>query len=500
MSVLRFSDVFDQDAWKNHTAELEELEVTGVCLYTDGGYRSKERKPNASWGIHSYFYKEGKPAKASARYKLNFPTKEGYTDVPAEKSAIVTSMKIFNASGLIRAEHVTNNIGELQAFILALDIVLKSGISGFIKTVRILSDSEYVLDGANIDLPKWKSRDWKTSQGAPLANVEYWKTIDSQLKQIEDLNLDVEFVWRKGHEDFGNLIADASCTLAIQAKIEVDNFCDEEWYFSKEVVLENLMLEQKYLHFPGLAAKWDEYVFMFSLLDTKIPISHLGNRLEDLSISLLSIKDEDILDKLKLIHRECEKVEEIISPVPMVVDMKNMLSNKFNYFLINDLLRKLPRIEEIDKISINNPLDETAVLQVISPPRNSFKLLEEYQKAIRVLRDKDESVRYTDITEHIYKENEKKGGLEFTLKTEDAIEVEVEYFGVDGISTAMATLTIGLDLPRRRVLQVIAGDKPKISAITWDRGNYSFRVGVLVETENAYGFWLTPYGNTNFVQ
>lgn len=502
MSVLRFSDVFDEDTWATQCAELKELNVTGICIYTDGGYRPKLKPPFTSWALHSFFYKEGKPTK-TARYKFNFPTKEGYVDTIADKSSIVTAYKIFNASGLIRTGHVTNNVAELQAFILALDLVIKTGLKDILKTIRVFSDSEYVLNNAIQHLKTWKERGWKLSSGQPVQNLDYWKVIDLQLKEIEDLDIDTAFEYVKGHVNAGNIIVDAACTLAITTGIEVNNFCDEEWYHSKEVEIEPLLLEQRYLHFPGLTEGYDDYIYMFSFLDTKIPISSIGCRLEDISIAIIKTQDVDTLDNLKLVHRECVKLEELIAPVPMVVDLKNILNNKFNYFLLNDLTKQLPRIEEIDKVTINNPIDESTVLQVISPPRNSFKALDEYQKGVKILRDlfNDEpSVRKTDITDYFYKTVEKKNALEFILKTEEAVEVDVEYWAEDIVKTTKIILTVGLDLPRRRVLYNLVNTNPKISVITWEWGQSSFRCGVLVETDNSYGFWFTPYANTQLLE
>lgn len=503
MSVLRFSDVFDELVWQQQCAELEKLEVSGICIYTDGGYRPKLKAPHTSWAIHSFFYKEGKP-KQTARYKSNFPTKEGYCDVPAEKSSIVTSLKIFNASGLIRTEHVTSNVAELQAFILALDLVIKTSLKDFIKTVRVFSDSEYVLKNANLHIKSWKERGWKLTNGQPVSNLEHWLIIDAQLQKIEELDIDIICSHVAGHVNFGNLIVDKACTLAITNGIVINNFCDEEWYLSKEVTLDPLLLEQRYLHFPGLLPGYDEYAYMFSFLDTKIPISLIGCRLEDISISIIKINNEDTVDNLKLVHRECVKFEEAIAPVPMVVELRNLLSNKFSYYLENNLTTQLPRIEEIDKITIRSPIDDSTVLQVISPPRNSFKALNEYQTGVKVLRDLHEGspfVRKTDITDFFFKENEKKKSLEFMLKTEEYIEVEAEYWAGrdDEIKKAKVILTLGLDTPRRRPLFNIAELNPKVSVITWEKGESSFRYGVLVETDNSYGFWLTPYANTQLL-
>ena len=135
MSVIRFSDIFEASEFAEHSKELLDLGSTGVCFYTDGGYRRSLPVPNASWGIHSYFYKEGKPKKSS-RYKLNFPTKEGYTLAPEEKVNMVSCSKLLNLSGLIHLPASTNNIAELQAVIIAIDILVKTDLKDFIKKLK----------------------------------------------------------------------------------------------------------------------------------------------------------------------------------------------------------------------------------------------------------------------------------------------------------------------------------------------------------------------------
>ena len=82
----------------------------------------------------------------------------------------------------------------------------------------------------------------------------------------------------------------------------------------------------------------------------------------------------------------------------------------------------------------------------------------------------------------------------------EAVEVDAEYWAEDIVKTTKITLTVGLDLPRRRVLYNLVNANPKISVITWEWGQSSFRCGVLVETDNSYGFWFTPYANTQLLE
>lgn len=498
MQVLRFSDVSNEETWNERCKELIEQGATGVCFYTDGGYKRDKRPPNASWGVHGYFYNEEKATRTS-RYKLKFPTKMGYQDLPKERSEIVNSFKVLNFSAPIPGKENTNNTAELQAFIIALDLLLKTNLKTFIKEYRVFLDSKYVLDNALLHLNKWKLNNWRLGSGMPVQNLEYWKTIDGLLAELEELDIDVVFKHCKGHEDYGNIIVDNSCTLSIETGIAIDNFCDEEWYYSKEIDVDPMYVEQRYLHFPGMEGRVADYITMFSFTDTTIPISALGNRINDLSIGMIKTDDEVTIKAMKKIHRQCVELEDKIAPVPMVVDVKSYLNNKNDYLIKNNLISKLPRVEEIDKVFIKDPVSDAKLIQVITPPRNSYKLLSEIDKVDRVLRQLEEGselVAKTDVTEHFYKYSEEKDKNNFKLLTEQFIQIEVDYHSDGELVKGPVILTIGLDLPRRRVLANIATLKPKISVVTWDRGLCSFRYGVLVETDKFTGFWFTPYGNT----
>lgn len=505
MSVIRIEDVVDTSVLKERSEELAKLKQTGACFYTDGGYRRTLPVPNASWAIHSWFYDEKKPTKVS-RYKLNYPTKEGYQSAPENRSSIVNVSKIFNLSGLIHSPTATNNIAELNAIILALDIVLKTELKDTIKNLSILSDSKYCLDNI-LNIPKWKENKWNKKDGSPVLNLDYWKVIDQQLLLIQEIDdIEVNFAYVPGHIDHGNLIADGMCTLAMAQGIEVDEFCDEIWYNSNDIDINAMMVEQRYIHFPGLLEEYQDYAYMFSFADSTIPVSSLGCRLSDIGVSILKITEPKYVKDLKTIHRNCEKIEDVIQPVPMVVDLKNFLSNRFNFFLRNDLITSLPQVIDINKATINDPIDELPVVQVITPARNSFKLLDEFQKGVSILKEleAEEASDYvckTDITDYFYKANETdpNGKLEFLVKTEESITVPVNHWSDGKIKEANIILTLGLDTPKRRVLFNLANEKPTISAITWELGEFSFRYGLMVETETSMGFWFSPYANTHLL-
>jgi ribonuclease HI len=92
----------------------------------------------------------------------------------------------------------TNNRMELMAVIQALES-LKRNCS-----VKVTSDSQYVLKGINEWMENWKKRGWKTAAKKPVKNVDLWQRLD---KAREDHQ--VEWVWVKGHSGhIENEIAD----------------------------------------------------------------------------------------------------------------------------------------------------------------------------------------------------------------------------------------------------------------------------------------------------
>ncbi len=99
----------------------------------------------------------------------------------------------------------TNNRMELTAVIEAL-AALKRRCS-----VRLYSDSKYVLQGITEWLPAWKARGWKTASRSNVKNQDLWERLDEAARAQ-----DIEWIWVKGHAGTpGNERADALANLAI---------------------------------------------------------------------------------------------------------------------------------------------------------------------------------------------------------------------------------------------------------------------------------------------
>lgn len=86
-------------------------------------------------------------------------------------------------------EHGTNNMGELMA---VLDLLRST--SHVDEPLKVLCDSQYVINSLTKWLPGWKRKGWRKGDGKPVLNVELMKDLDAELA-----GRDVTFEWVKGH-------------------------------------------------------------------------------------------------------------------------------------------------------------------------------------------------------------------------------------------------------------------------------------------------------------
>lgn len=85
----------------------------------------------------------------------------------------------------------TNNRMEITAVLMALKHHRKA--HSVYKSLKIVSDSQYVVNACSSWIKKWKSKGWSRKKDA-LKNADLWKQIDEAMK-----GLVVAFEWVRGH-------------------------------------------------------------------------------------------------------------------------------------------------------------------------------------------------------------------------------------------------------------------------------------------------------------
>lgn len=104
--------------------------------------------------------------------------------------------------------HGTNNKGELHAVLDLLESTQQLG-----EPLRVLCDSQYVINSITKWMKGWKKKGWKKSDGKPVLNVELMKALDAAMQ-----GRDVTFEWVKGHAGHElNEAADARANAAAKA-------------------------------------------------------------------------------------------------------------------------------------------------------------------------------------------------------------------------------------------------------------------------------------------
>jgi ribonuclease HI len=100
----------------------------------------------------------------------------------------------------------TNNRMELLAVIRGLEAL--PGPS----SVRVVSDSEYVVKGLREWLDGWKSRGWRTAAKKPVKNDDLWRQLDA-LRATHR----IDPTWIRGHNEHPeNTRCDALAVAAIE--------------------------------------------------------------------------------------------------------------------------------------------------------------------------------------------------------------------------------------------------------------------------------------------
>ena len=74
-------------------------------------------------------------------------------------------------------EQTTNNRMELMAVIRALEALKRPS------TIRLHTDSRYVMDGATKWLKNWKANGWKTADKKPVKNDDLWRALDAAMAE-----------------------------------------------------------------------------------------------------------------------------------------------------------------------------------------------------------------------------------------------------------------------------------------------------------------------------
>jgi ribonuclease HI len=99
----------------------------------------------------------------------------------------------------------TNNRMEMMAVIAGLEALQREC------SVKITTDSQYVMKGMMEWLPGWKKRNWMTAGRKPVKNVDLWQRMEKAAQGHQ-----VEWEWVRGHQ--GHVENERADQLAVAAR------------------------------------------------------------------------------------------------------------------------------------------------------------------------------------------------------------------------------------------------------------------------------------------
>lgn len=100
--------------------------------------------------------------------------------------------------------NTTNNYNELIGVLFGLDKIINDyddyGHLELFDEINVISDSEYVIKGADSRMYKWKMNNWRNTSGA-VKNKELWeKMYEFCIFLKKDLKVNLNFIHQKGHK------------------------------------------------------------------------------------------------------------------------------------------------------------------------------------------------------------------------------------------------------------------------------------------------------------
>lgn len=520
-------------------------------LYTDGGQRTDELATGGGSGIHGYVFDELESVRFAKAPELITPegymkkptgnqlkddkfnptwTKWGYSKTLKDDKVCKAAESLVLIDGVIPAGMNTAQWAELTAFI---EIIENKDIE--CEYYTIYSDSQYLVDGWNRDLEKWKGRNWRLASGAPVKNLDLWQVIDAIKERMGDR---IDLLKIKAHDGHhGNEEADTMATGAVASamnKVEKPywNYTPasntEYWNITRPIP-------------PIMRTKW-----IYSLTETETEeftidgetyyeyltgdhnkhaddMELLGKNLSDAGFALIWNKEVvGVCDKIKNFHEQnmwghdCEMYK---SQFMHMIPASTVNTEKVAWKLAN-----LPIECNFIKNERNDILDvkKNLISKIIRPPKLSFRILDEQhaiqQVLVSALRKLDHKVEVpehvsivehkqlvvTDVTDKFYETPVGKSGKEGATKMTDfydnvAKSITLEYENPCG-KAAKVILTRGTELPSRNLMSAIAGDNPKVYTVAWHFSKKAFKHAFLIITDTAIGIWFGPYSNTRLLR
>lgn len=515
----------------------------GAVLYCDGS--SKPNPGKIGWGVHGYLY-EQKAIKAPifvSGYKL---TNKGYIRVEKPKhteqelaaislelgisveearqmaesdSASVTNpvevepikyLDFFGSS----AETGTNNRAEVYALIHGIKKVVELGV----RSIFILTDSEYAKRGVKEWLKRWYIAGWKKHDGTALPNADLWQELHNAIEQLRKTQIYFDVDWIRGHNDnLGNVQADILACIGTNHSL--DNSIRHEYTVSDDV--KNYWKAERETH-PFINFK---RVYFNSVKQYNTPGHYyqadpgagdfmIGKKTPETGYSVLRLREcDEVIESIK--EKQCKVTAGDNSIFIIKLDkaydrqVYPYIANYGGYCLVKEKNNlNLNFISSRPIIGITTEINPSGLsLRAIE----SFNFLEElldkfsrYKETGYNSRCNSNNLQAHDITDTFYHVNERaikgESKIVHNLKSEYGVGCKHLKVTITRNDTPVEVpMILGLDILPRNNLKKLESLNPNISLLTWSEAPKSFRYATVIECNTGIGIWSNFFSDRIFL-
>lgn len=497
----------------------------GAVVYTDGS--CKNGNPgHIGWGAHGYIYKFN-PSKSFDVDNHSHTARGYYTTRSLAKN--VVNKEASPLSQLVEVEPLeyvdfmgsslkiaTNNSAELQATSHTIERLLQHCPD--LKFINIITDSEYVVKGLNQYCRTWERYNWKTQDGGPVKNSEWWIPLYEKVKQMRESGIEFNVEWIRGHDDnMGNVQADILAGIAAVysaysvLKVQYD-FHEQRGYWKSEIE-RHPFLNFKRIYFNSVVSH--NIAGNYFQADSGAADNLLGKRIPETGLAIVKLREPDpVIEAVKT--RQFELANEINAIIMMKLD-RVFSKEVYPYLSEHGKFALMPGRGKNMNLDFH---DREPVTIEVSPTGLSMRAIEAFNLLEELLGrfmdymgsgfdrpDNNIQLKAHDITSVFYDREEKvvkkdvvvKSVLkpEFVVGFRDmSIDIEESYEG--SACTLKIPLILGTDLLPRNNLKKLEELNPRVYLITWRESKNSVRYATVIECDSGIGIWSNFFADKVF--
>lgn len=512
---------------KKKEKEVPPVAVTGMVAYVDAGCR-----PNPGFGgigMHAYIYSTASALKGVGLGNIvasthGYVAKEqtsslwGKERTKEQMAQALTSGTIYQVVPqnyidffrTVPGDRVTNNVGEIDAIIHAMDEAMKREVSH----LQVYSDSDMTCKALNGWVDKWEANNWCKANGVPVANAENWKAALERMRTLQALGITFKIDWIRSHNgDLGNELSDVLATMGVfeaqrkrDVKREIISPADGYWKMSIE---RHPFLASPKLYFnttSGASIPGTYYIGHHGKDDDQV-----GTRDPETHYAIIRLSQP--IPVIETVRRHQEEVSKFADSIFQMYVDRVFNPDQFRFLASHEEVAIEPTNGYRDNLTFINGPELTKQFKPALLSRRVVDAMTNLDLVLEQYKNNDPQLQVVDLTDYLYDKETKKikgkkgepdyEAVEYTLKKEMIVgtsKLDVSFpnpFYPD--TTYNLTLTLGTDLLERNSLKRLEEFKPKVSLVIWKESEMAFRFATIIQAGDDEGIWSAGASNLRLV-